>query len=470
MTPVILSGGVGSRLWPLSRGMYPKQFLCLVDDELSMLQQTVQRTIGIDGVGPSVIVCNEEHRFMVGEQVQQLGIDNALILLEPEGKNTAPAIALAAFAIAQRNPDEVMLVMPADHVITDIVRFHESIDCAARLAGAGNLVTFGIVPQGPETGYGYIKASQPLNDGGYDVAEFKEKPDLLTAQQYVDSGDYYWNGGIFVFTASAYLEELKHFEPEIYAAAEKAMANAALDLDFVRIDQDSFSVSPSISIDYAVMERTNKAKVVPLDAGWNDVGSWSALWEVSDKDSNGNVISGDVIISDTHNCHIYSESKLVSVVGMENLVVVETDDAVLVTDRDNAQNVKTIVNQLESLERSQLNHHRKVYRPWGWYDSIDVGDGFQVKRIQVKPGAKLSVQMHHHRAEHWVVIKGTAEILNNGVVSLLVENQSTYIPIGATHALKNPSDTDPLEIIEVQTGSYLGEDDIVRFEDLYGRK
>lgn len=469
MTPVILSGGVGSRLWPLSRGMYPKQLLCLVDEELSMLQQTVQRSIDIEGVRPSVIVCNEKHRFMVGEQLQQIDINDALILLEPEGRNTAPAIALAAFAIAEKDPNEVMLVMSADHVIADVHSFHKSIDCASRLAKKGNLVTFGIVPQGPETGYGYIKASNALDNGGYDVAEFKEKPDLLTAQKYVGSGDYYWNGGIFVFTASSYLEELKRFEPEIYAAAEKSMSSATPDLDFVRIDQAAFSASPSISIDCAVMEKTNKAKVVPLDVGWNDVGSWSALWDVSEKDGNGNAVSGDVIVSDTRNSHIYSESKLVSVVGMENVVVVETDDAVLVTDRDHAQNVKAIVSQLEMLERTQVNHHRKVYRPWGWYDSIDVGDGFQVKRIQVKPGAKLSVQMHHHRAEHWVVIKGIAEVLNGDVTSRLTENQSTYIPIGTKHALGNPSDADVLEIIEVQTGSYLGEDDIVRFDDVYGR-
>ncbi|MBL4670966.1 MAG: mannose-1-phosphate guanylyltransferase/mannose-6-phosphate isomerase [Arenicella sp.] len=466
--PVILSGGVGSRLWPLSRGKYPKQFLCLVDPKLSMLQQTVGRSIGIDGIGPSVIVCNQEHRFMVGEQLQQVGIKDAQILLESEGRNTAPAIALAALSVAEKNPNELMLVMPADHVIRDLDAFHKAINVASALAKEGSLVTFGIVPQGPETGYGYIKAGVG-KDGGFDVAEFKEKPDKKTAQQYIESGDYYWNGGIFVFTASAFLEELKRFEPEVYDAAEKAMSKAIPDLDFIRIDEVAFASSPSISIDYAVMERTAKAKMVALDAGWNDVGSWSALWDVSDKDENGNAITGDVIVVDTRNSHIYSENKLVSVVGVDNLVVVETDDEVLVTDRDHSQNVKAIVNQLESLKRTQISHHRKVYRPWGWYDSIDSGDRFQVKRIQVKPGAKLSVQMHHYRAEHWVVVRGMAEILNGEQTIVLKENQSTYIPIGAKHSLRNPSETEVLEIIEVQSGSYLGEDDIVRFEDNYGR-
>jgi len=469
MIPVILSGGVGSRLWPLSRGMYPKQFLCLADPDLSMLQQTVGRSVGIDDIGPSVIVCNQEHRFIVGEQLQQIGITDAKILLEPKGRNTAPAIALAAFSVAEKDRDEVMLVMPADHVIADLGEFHRAIDLAFHLAEQGSLVTFGIVPQGPETGYGYIKAGSPVDGGGFSVAEFKEKPDQRTAQEYIDSGNYYWNGGIFVFTASAYLEELKRFEPEVYKAAESAMSKAQPDLDFIRIDEAAFIASPSISIDYGVMERTSKAVVVSLNAGWNDVGSWSALWDVSEKDENGNAISGDVIVVDTKNSHIYSENKLVSVVGVDGLVVVETDDAILVCDRQRAQNVKAIVEKLESLERTQISHHRKVYRPWGWYDSIDEGDRFQVKRIQVKPGARLSVQMHHYRAEHWVVVKGVAEVRNGDNVMTLVENESTYIPIGAIHYLSNPSKTDLLEIIEVQTGSYLGEDDIVRFDDQYGR-
>lgn len=467
MISVILSGGVGSRLWPLSRGMYPKQLLCLADETLSMLQQTVLR---VDGLAEStLIVCNEQHRFMVGEQLNQINRSNNKIILEPEGRNTAPAIALAAFLVAQTDPNEVMLVMPADHVILDVERFHEAAESASKLAVEGGVVTFGIVPQGPETGYGYIKAGKAVKYGGFSVAEFKEKPALEIAQEYVASGDYYWNGGIFVFTAKAYLEELKMFEPEVYDAVEKSINGATPDLDFIRIDERAFGVSPSVSIDYAIMERTNRANVVPLDAGWSDVGSWSALWDVSKKDVNGNAIKGDVLMSNTRNSHIYSENKLVATVGVENLVIVETDDAILVTHRDESQNVKAVVSQLESMGRKQVSHHRKVYRPWGWFDSIDSGDRFQVKRIQVKPGAKLSVQMHYHRAEHWVVVRGTAEVLNGEETTLLRENESTYIPIGTTHALRNPSETQMLEIIEVQSGSYLGEDDIVRFEDDYGR-
>lgn len=469
MLSVILSGGVGSRLWPLSRGMYPKQLLCLADKELSMLQQTALRIDGVTDGSAVMVVCNEEHRFMVGEQLQGIAKQDAKIVLEPVGRNTAPAIALAAFMAAEIDPNEVLLVMPADHVIGDVDGFHLAVESAVKLALNGSMVTFGVVPQSPEIGYGYIKAGDAVEYGGFNVAEFKEKPTLDVAKQYVESGDYYWNGGIFVFTAQTYLDELKKFEPQIYSAVEKSIAGAVPDLDFIRIDADAFSSSPAISIDYAVMERTEKAKVVPLDVGWNDVGSWSALWDVSDKDENGNAITGDVLISNTKNSHIYSESKLVSVVGVEDLVIVETDDAVLVTHRDESQNVKEIVKQLETLERSQINHHRKVYRPWGWYDSIDSGDRFQVKRIQVKPGAKLSVQMHYHRAEHWVVVRGTAEVLNGDKTTLLRENESTYIPIGVTHALRNPSETQVLEIIEVQSGSYLGEDDIVRFEDNYGR-
>lgn len=449
--------------------MYPKQLLCLADDKLSMLQQTALRTDGLTDISTTMVVCNEEHRFMVGEQLQQIGKQCSQIVLEPEGRNTAPAIALAAFMAVKENPNEVMLVMPADHVINDAEGFHTAVNSAVQLAESGSMVTFGIVPQGPETGYGYIKAGTAVDHGGYGVAEFKEKPSLEVARQYVASGDYYWNGGIFVFTAKAYLEELLAFEPEVYKAVEESVASAEPDLDFIRIDEEAFAKSPSISIDYAVMERTKKAKVVPLDVGWSDVGSWSALWDVSDKDDDGNVISGDVLISNTKNSHIYSENKLVSAVGVENLVIVETDDAILVTHRDESQNVKDIVKQLEGLGRTQVSHHRKVYRPWGWYDSIDSGDRFQVKRIQVKPGAKLSVQMHYHRAEHWIVVRGTAEVLNGENTILLRENESTYIPIGTTHALRNPSETQALEIIEVQSGSYLGEDDIVRFEDNYGR-
>ncbi len=469
MIPVVLSGGVGSRLWPLSRGMYPKQLLPLVDDGVSMLQQTVLRAQGIDSVKAPIIVCNEEHRFMVGEQLNQVGVDQARIILEPEGRNTAPAIALAAFAAAIDDPDEVLLVMPADHVVLDGAAFKQAVEKAMLIAAKGDLVTFGIVPSSPETGYGYIRSGESSQDGAFTVADFKEKPDQATAQRYLDEGGYYWNGGIFVFTASAYLTELKKFAPDVYEAAEAAMVGQRDDLDFIRINEDAFSESPNISVDYAVMEKTSKAKVIPLNAGWSDVGSWAALWEVSEKDSNGNALIGDVLTHDTTNTHIYSESKLVSAVGVDNLVIVETADAVMVANKGDSQNVKEIVKKLKSENRSQVSHHRKVYRPWGWYDSVDSGDRFQVKRIQVKPGARLSVQMHYHRAEHWVVVKGTAEVLNGNETILLRENESTFIPIGTTHALRNPSESQPLEIIEVQSGSYLGEDDIVRIEDNYGR-
>lgn len=469
MTPVILSGGVGSRLWPFSRGMYPKQLLNLLDPELSMLQQTVQRANGLSDVKPPIIVCNEDHRFLVGEQLQKIDIKGASIVLEPEGRSTAPAIALAAFLVAQNDPQELMLVMPADHAIEQQDQFSLAVLAAAKLAQKGDLVTFGVVANSPETGYGYIKAGDSYSDGGFKVADFKEKPNLETAQAYIDSESYFWNGGIFLFTAASYLEQLKLYAPDVFDATQKAVVGARQDLDFIRVDEQAFRHSPSISIDYAVMEKTDRASVIPLDAGWNDVGSWSALWDVSEKDSDGNAIHGDVIVSETFNSYIYSETKLVSAVGVKDLVIVETDDAVMVAHQDQAQNVKNIVQQLHAQERTQLKHHRKVYRPWGWYDSIDVGERFQVKRIQVKPGAKLSVQMHHHRAEHWVVVKGTAEVLNGDTTSFLSENESTYIPIGATHALRNPSETDVLEIIEVQSGSYLGEDDIVRFEDNYGR-
>jgi len=469
MIPVILSGGVGSRLWPLSRGVYPKQLLPLVDERWSMLQQTIQRTESLEHVEPPIIVCNDEHRFIVGEQISQLGLTGATILLESEGRNTAPAIALAAFAATSNDDDPVLIVMPADHVIADQQAFSAAVADAKKLAESGSLVTFGVVPQSPETGYGYIRAGDQHQGIGYTVAEFKEKPTKEVAATYLESGEYYWNGGIFVFRASVFLDELRQYAPAVYESVEEAFDQSQKDLDFVRVDQQSFAASPSISVDYAVMEKTDKAVMVPLDVGWNDVGSWSALWEVSEKDSRGNSISGDVLLHDTANSHIYSEGKLIASVGVRDLIVVATDDAIMVAHRDKAQDVKEIVKQLKSEQRSQVNHHRKVYRPWGWYDSVDAGDRFQVKRIQVRPGARLSVQMHHHRAEHWVVVKGVAEVLNGDDTIILKENESTYIPIGVVHALKNPSDTLPLEIIEVQSGEYLGEDDIVRFEDNYGR-
>lgn len=482
MIPVVLSGGVGSRLWPLSRSKYPKQLLSLAGngpdaaDNHSMLQQTLLRVQGVDHAESPIVVCNEEHRFMVGEQLQEMQCSDATIILEPEGRNTAPAIALAAL---QAEPESILLVMPADHVIQNIGAFQSAISHALPIAERGEFVTFGIVPDSPETGYGYIKAADNDDENAeqgatyqgaiYKVEEFKEKPDAATAADYVASGNYFWNGGIFVFRASVYLAELKKYAPEVFDACSSAMHGKQSDLDFVRIDEAAFAKSPDISIDYAVMENTELANVVPLDVGWNDVGSWSALWEVSHKDGNGNALAGDVLLHDTKNSHIISESKLVSAVGVENMVIVETADAVLVADKSQTQNVKEIVNQLKAQNRSQIIHHRKVYRPWGWYDSIDSGERFQVKRIQVKPGSRLSVQMHYHRAEHWVVVKGTAEVTNGDTVILLRENESTFIPIGTTHSLRNPSESQSLEIIEVQSGSYLGEDDIVRFEDDYGR-
>lgn len=467
MIPVILAGGVGSRLWPLSRGMYPKQLLPLVHDEQSMLQQTLLRASSLPAMEPAIIVCNEQHRFIVAEQVQSIN-QAAVIMLEPTARNTAPAIALAALQAVIGGDDPLLLVMPADHVITQPDDFALAVGNARDLAIQGKLVTFGIVPSQPETGYGYIKVGEPLGSG-YAVQEFKEKPDKTVARQYLDDGGYFWNGGIFMFQAEAFLSELKACAPAVLDAATEAMKGSQGDLDFLRIDADSFAQSPSISIDYALMEKSNHVAMVPLDAGWSDVGSWSALWEISAKDADGNATQGDVLAIDTKGSHIYSESKLIATVGLQDLVVVQTDDAVLVADRNRSQDVNAVVDRLGQQVRSQIDHHRKVYRPWGWYDSIDVGDGFQVKRICVKPGAKLSVQMHHHRAEHWVVVKGVAEVLNGDKTFELTENQSTYIPIGATHALKNPSDSMVLEIIEVQSGSYLGEDDIVRFDDQYGR-
>ncbi len=469
MIPVVLSGGVGSRLWPVSRGMYPKQLLPLAHPELSMLQQTILRTEGLQAKGEVIVVCNEDHRFMVGEQLNQIDANNSTILLEPEGRNTAPAIALAALKALESDQEAVLLVMPADHVIADVDLFQRAVNGALEYANDGALITFGVVAKQPETGYGYIKRGPSLAGGGFEVEAFKEKPELKHAQQYLDSGEYYWNSGIFLFRAAAYLDELQKFAPDIFSACQSALDSSANDLDFVRVDADAFSMSPFISIDYAVMEKTDNAVVMPLDVGWSDVGSWSALWDVSDKDSNGNAVFGDVLLHDTKNSHIRAETKLVTAIGVENLVIVETDDAVMVIDKSKAQSVKEIVVQLKELDRAQLHHHRKVYRPWGWYDSVDAGDRFQVKRIQVNPGARLSVQMHHHRAEHWVVVRGQAEVLNGDKTIVLNENESTYIPIGQTHALRNRSNEESLEIIEVQSGSYLGEDDIVRFEDVYGR-
>jgi mannose-1-phosphate guanylyltransferase/mannose-6-phosphate isomerase len=466
--PVIMAGGKGSRLWPLSRELYPKQFLT-VSGELSMLQQTVARLTGMVHSAP-LLICNEEHRFIAAEQLRLGGFSHSGIILEPVGRNTAPAIALAALQAlknAKQDEDPILLVLAADHLIDDTSAFQTSVSKALPFAKDGKLVTFGIVPTVPETGYGYIKAGESQGDA-FTVEQFVEKPDLNTAQGYLASGDYYWNSGMFLFKASRYLEELKNHSPEILLACEKSMEESIPDMDFVRVDIEAFQRCPDDSIDYAVMEKTASSMVIPMDAGWSDVGSWSALWEVSEKDENNNVIKGDVISVNSANNYLYSANKLIAVVGIDNLVVVETKDAILVAHKEQVQDVKTIVNHLKALGRTEHKIHREVYRPWGKYDSLDIGNRDQVKRITVKPGAKLSIQMHHHRAEHWIVVSGTAKVTNGDKTILLTENESTYIPIGQVHALENPGVL-PLELIEVQSGSYLGEDDIVRFEDRYGR-
>ncbi|MET4616561.1 mannose-1-phosphate guanylyltransferase/mannose-6-phosphate isomerase [Stenotrophomonas sp. 2619] len=463
IVPVILSGGSGTRLWPVSREAYPKQFLPLVGED-TMLQATWKRVAQIAGAAP-IVVANQEHRFMAAEQLRECNVTPQALILEPIGRNTAPAIAIAALQALANGDDALLLVLPSDHVVRDEKAFHEAVRQAAAAAQTGKLVTFGIVPTAPETGYGYIKAA--AGQGVRAVERFVEKPNLETAEQYVRSGEYFWNSGMFLFKASRYLAELEALQPAILAASRAALDKASRDSDFIRLDADAFAASPNDSIDYAVMEKTADAAVVPLDAGWNDVGSWSALWEVSDKDASGNACHGDVIAVDCRNSYAYG-SRLIAMVGLDDVVVVETDDAVFVGHKDRVQDVKEIVARIKRDGRSEAAAHRKVYRPWGAYDSIDNGSRFQVKRITVKPGATLSLQMHHHRAEHWIVVSGTAEVTRGEEVILLTENQSTYIPLGVTHRLKNPGKL-PLELIEVQSGSYLGEDDIVRFEDSYGR-
>lgn len=467
--PVILSGGAGTRLWPLSRAVLPKQLLPLVADK-TMLQETAQRVAGWPGVMAPLVVCGNDHRFMVAEQLREIGITPLGILLEPVGRNTAPAVAAAANYLKSIDPEALMLVLPADHVIENGAAFRDAVERAVTLVGQGKLATFGIVPKSPETGYGYIRRGEQVANCGdcYSVARFVEKPDASTAQSFLDEGGYYWNSGMFMFQAQRFLDELQEHAPAIAAAAEKAVSTGYRDLDFCRLEEQAFSDSPSDSIDYAVMEKTRDAAVVPADIGWNDVGSWSALWEVQPKDADGNAQRGDVYLDGVKNSLVRAESRIVAVVGVEDIVVVETQDAVLVTHKDQVQRVKQVVDHLKSKARTEHLHHTRVYRPWGHYEGIDAGDRFQVKRITVKPGEKLSLQMHHHRAEHWVVVSGTARVTCGDKVSLLSENESTYIPIGMNHRLENPGKL-PLHIIEVQSGSYLGEDDIVRFEDIYKR-
>ena len=472
LIPIILSGGSGTRLWPLSRELYPKQLLPLVG-ERTMLQETAARLTGLEDVGAPIVVCNDSHRFMVAEQMREFGAGAQAIILEPVGRNTAPAVAVAALVALEKSKgkggdaDPVLLVLPADHVIRNVEAFQSVVRAGLAAANAGKLVTFGVVPDRPETGYGYIRR-EPGAGPAYAVAEFVEKPDAATAEKYVASGDYFWNSGMFMFRARAFLGELKAHAPAILSACEDAVAAAKRDLDFTRLPTSEFGACPSDSIDYAVMEKTQAAVVVPLDAGWSDVGSWSALQDALPTDAQGNVMAGDVIVEDAQGCYLHATSRMIAAVGLRDHVVVETKDAVLVAPRDRVQDVKQLVSQLKAQGRYETSLHREVFRPWGSYDSIDNGDRFQVKRLVVKPGASMSLQLHHHRAEHWIVVTGTARITRGEETFLLGENESTYIPLGTKHRIENPGMV-PLHIIEVQSGSYLGEDDIVRFEDVYGR-
>lgn len=472
LIPVILGGGSGSRLWPESRAQYPKQFLPLIGSE-SMIQNTVRRLDGISGCSSPIVICHEDHRFVMADQLRAVEQNELSIILEPSARNTAPALAIAALRalLNHNNEDPILLVLAADHDIRDVATFQRAVSQAIPVANDGQLVTFGIVPTKPETGYGYIKIARDRGIQGeciYPVAAFVEKPDAATAAEYIASGVYYWNSGIFLLKAARYLEELERFRPEILSLCQQAMSDAIVDLDFVRLDKTAFEACPSESIDCAVMENTTDAVVIPLDAGWSDVGAWSSLWEISGKDEHGNAVHGDVILEDCHDNYIRSSRKLIAAAGVDGFVIVDTDDAVLVMRKTHSQDVKQIVERLIQDQRSEASTHRKVYRPWGHYDGIDAGNGFQVKRITVKPGAILSLQKHYHRAEHWIVVRGTALVTNGEQEILLTENQSTYIPIGTIHRLENPGKID-LELIEVQSGAYLGEDDIVRLDDNYGR-
>lgn len=467
LVPVLLSGGTGSRLWPVSRELFPKQFIALLNEQQSLLQQTVARLQGLELDTSSLVVCNESHRFLVAEQLREAQ-QSAKIILEPAAKNTAPAIALAALKALEEHENPALLVLPADHDIQQVDAFHQAVEQGLPLAMSGKLVTFGIVPNAAETGYGYIQQGEAVDDNAFAISRFVEKPDLATAQSYLESGQYLWNSGMFLLSAKTYLAELAQHQADMLSLCRQALADAQQDMDFVRVDEASFAAIKEDSIDYAVMEKTKEGVVIPMDCGWSDVGAWSTLWDVADKDVDGNACSGDTIVKQTKNSYIRSESRLVATLGLEDTVVVETSDAVLVADKNQVQDIKQIVNALKMQSRTETSVHSRVYRPWGSYESLVETARFQVKRIIVNPGETLSLQMHHHRSEHWVVVKGTAEITNGDTVTLYKEDQSTYIPLGNKHRLANPG-VIPLEIIEIQTGSYLGEDDIVRFEDVYGR-
>lgn len=479
IVPVLLSGGSGSRLWPLSRELYPKQFLNLCSDR-SMVQETALRVGDAGRFAAPLIVCNQEHRFLVAEQLRQSGVTPRGIVLEPLARNTAAACAVAALTVAERDPDALLLILPADHQIRDLAAFGEAVATAAAAAEGGRLVTFGIAPTAPETGYGYIRRGRALKTvegetvegqtvaGAFEVAAFVEKPTLEVAQTYLDGGEHVWNSGMFLFPAGLLLAELERHAPDVVAACREALAAGKADLDFFRLDAEAFARAPSISIDYAVMERTDRAAVVPCDLGWTDVGAWSALWEIADKDEAGNVVIGDVMLEGAAGCYVRSENHLAAVVGMENAMVVVVDDAVLVADRNRAQDVKRVVDRLKASGRSEAVNHRRVHRPWGSYQSLHNGERFQVKSLTIAPGSRLSLQKHYHRAEHWVVVNGTALVTRGEEQTVVFENQSIYIPMGTVHRLENPGKV-PLTIIEVQSGSYLGEDDIVRLEDSYGR-
>lgn len=469
--PVVLSGGAGTRLWPLSRALYPKQFIRFFKDQSSsLLAATLGRLSPGRGFQAPIVVCNNDHRFLVRDEIERAGIEAGAILLEPMARNTAAAIAAAALLIERADPDGILAVMPSDHAIRDEAGFATAVRRAAEIAATSKLVLFGIAPNSPHTGYGYIHRGTPLAnfDGAFSVSAFKEKPNRETAQGYLATGEYYWNSGIFVLGASTFLKELKRLNPAVFDAAQKAIAAAQEDLGFLRLDAEAFSQSPSISVDYAVMEKTSLAAVLPIDVGWSDVGSWSSLWELSGRDADGNAVSGDALLESTQDCYVHSERALVATIGVKDLVIVDTPDALLVADKARAEDVGGIVSRLKQAKRKEHEGHIRNYRPWGFFETLNLAPRFQVKLLHVKPGAKLSMQMHHHRSEHWVVVHGTAEVTIGSEQKLVYENQSVYIVAGQWHRLHNPGKT-PLELIEVQLGSYLGEDDIVRTDDVYNR-